>query len=66
MENVTKFNTTIEKDNTAINSFTTPHKKNASKQLQCPVKDSKIIISPAKINYHRKVSFKGMDFDSFI
>ena len=58
MQNVTHLNTIAQKDNAATNPFTTPQENKTSdaKQLPCPIKDSKLIISPAKINYHRKVT----------
>ena len=47
MQNVTNLDTTIPKHNTAINLLITPQENKTSdaKQLPCPIKDSKVIIS---------------------
>ena len=39
------------------------NKTSDAKQLPCLIKDSKVIISPAEINYHRKVTLKDVDID---
>ena len=43
----------------------TPKENKTSDAKQCPspIKDSKVIISPAEINYQRKVTLKDADID---
>ena len=66
IKSVTILNTSSQKNNTAINPSKPPHESKTSdtKQLPFPIKDSKAIISPPKINYFRKVTLKDADIDN--
>ena len=67
--NVTTNVTTAHHNSTSMKPFKPSNKIKTgdSKQLPSPIKDPKIVTSPAEVNYHRKVTLKNasimMDYD---
>ena len=58
--------TTVDHNSTSIKPFKPSNKIETgdSKQLPSPIKDPKIITSPAEVRYHRKVTLKDADINT--
>ena len=64
-QNVTPLNIHINQDNKATESFklSQTHDTGNTNQLLSPLKHLNIVISPAEVNYHRKVKFDDVDIN---
>ena len=61
-QNVTTNVPTTDHNNTSIKPLepSSEIETGGRKLLPCPIKDPKIITSPAEVNYHRKVTMKDV------